>query len=302
MRMFKRLCLAAGLAGLMLATAIAARAADKPLTYVPKEADVVITVNIRAIADSDLFVKVRQMHPESDAQIAMIKNFIGVDITKDVDRITVFGRMNKKEVGGVIAQGKCDQEKLLTLLKANPQYKSSDVDGVTVHQWLDEKDKKVKFGAFLPGDLAVLWSDEAVMKASLAAAKDPALSLASAPEIALVPESAKDAVAGIFAINREKKGPAAKWHISALCAMLTLSATEVTASASVAPDSAEVAPKFADILRGLVAFGQLQTDNKPLSYVAGRAKVEASEKAATLTTSVELDKLEQLVAKKTGKQ
>lgn len=302
MRMFKRLYLAAGLAGLMLMAAIAARAADSPLNYIPKEADVVIGVNIRAIADSELFVKLRQLHPEADAQIAMIKNMVGVDITKDLDRISVFGRMNKKEVGGVIAQGKFDQEKLLTMLKANGQYKSADVDGVTIHQWYDEKDKRVKYGAFLPGDLAVIWNNEATMKASLAAAKDPTKSLAGSPEVALIPAEAANAAAGILAINREQKGPAAKWHISAIFGMVTITPTDISACVSITPDSAEVAPKFADILRGLVAFGQLQTDNKPLSYVAGRTKVEASEKAVTLTTSVEQSKLEQLVAKKTGKK
>lgn len=301
MSMFKRLYLAAGLAGLMLATAFAARAAENSLNYIPKEADVIVSVNIRAIVDSGIFKKIKELHPESQAQLEMVKNLLGVDLTKDMNRITVFGRMNNKQVGGFIVKGKFDQEKLLTMIKANPQYKTAEVGGITVHQWWEEKEKRVKYGAFLPGDMAVVWNNEETAKASLAAAKDAALSFAGSPEAALIPASAENAIAGVLAVNREKQGPAAKYHLSAVMAVLNLTEDEVSVSLTVTPDSGELVSKFADIFRGLAAFGQLQPDNKAIAYVAGRTKVETSDKSVTLTTSVEKSKVDELIAKKTGK-
>lgn len=299
MKLHPRLGLA--LAIVFALSAASARAAEI-VKLIPRDAEVVITVKVGEIAQSDVFQKIREKAPAINAQLQVLQNLTGLDLTKDLTRVTAFGQMNNKNNSGVIAEGKFDEQKLVTLVKTKPEYKTTEVDGRTIHQW---KDKGVKYGYIDPAEgIAVIWNSQATMEASAAAAKDETKSFAAAPEFKLIPENAQDALAGILVVNRQQRGPAAKYRVNALMGMLTAEQNQITARVSLFPIDAADTPKWVDVAKGAVAFGQLQQDNRQLQQLASQAQVEAAPdgKCATLTVSVEKDKLMNAIERKAGKR
>ena len=139
-------------AALALALAGTATAADNLLSYAPADTQIVIGINIRKVADTPFVQKmIREKGGEkAEAQLAVLQGIAGVDLLKDLDRAWLWGRPDDDDSIGVVVEGRINQEKLLNLLKANEDYTTSVMDGVTVHEWKDKGEKRIKYGLFLP--------------------------------------------------------------------------------------------------------------------------------------------------------
>lgn len=302
MRPHLRLGLA--LAVLFALGAASARAAD-PLKIIPRDAEVLISVKVGEITQSEVFQKALERNPSAKAQLQALQNLTGLDLTQDLKRVTAFGQMNNKNISGVIAEGTFDEQKLITLIKTKQDYQTTTTEGRTIHQWRDRKDKAAKFGVIDAAEgVAVIWNSQAALEASLAALKDESKSFVASPDMALIPPNAQDALAGILVVSREQRGPAAKYHVNALVGMLTTEQNQVTLRVSVHPTDAADTPKWVDLAKGAAALGQLQPDNRELQQLASQAVVEAAPdgKSATLTLSVDRDKLISALERKAGKR
>jgi hypothetical protein len=125
-----------------------------------------------------------EKQPQAQAGLKVFATTFGIDLTKDIKGITLYGADFSDKTGVAIINCKFDKDKLTTILKTNPTYKESKLGERTVHQWQDQapagkaadKDKApaeeatakpTKYGVFFADDLAVITQDRDVLAVAL---------------------------------------------------------------------------------------------------------------------------------------
>ncbi len=276
----------------MLMSGIAFSAAP-PLEMIPKQADVVIGVNARQIIDSNVFQTRVASTPQVQAMIPVLENLLGTNFLKDINYITFFGRMNDKKAGGMILDGKFDPQKVVAILKTSPKYQTETIAGQTVHEWWDQKEKRMKYGTMLPNGMALVANSKEEMEAALGAAADKAQSVAGTPEASWITDNAAKSTIVATAVNREQKGAAEKYALNSLLLTLNLDASDITAYLSITPRSQDDVAKWLDVLRGAKAWGQLQPEKQNLRTAAAGAVVDQSSdlKSATMSASMPVSEI-----------
>ncbi len=98
--------------------------------------------------------------PDVARKLDALKAVFNFDLRTDLDGITACGAGRRS---AVIARGRFDESRLLTLLKAGDGYQELVVDGRTIHSWLDEgkvqkqgREKARMYGAIHRSGAAVL--------------------------------------------------------------------------------------------------------------------------------------------------
>lgn len=97
---------------------------------------------------------------ENLSNFATIFSFHPLDDVRDV---TVYGNGKDREKVVVLIDGSFDKEKILALLRMNPEYKVNKYGNIVLHQWIDEDQKdsndvadQMMYGCFYRNDLIVM--------------------------------------------------------------------------------------------------------------------------------------------------
>jgi hypothetical protein len=196
----------------------------------------------------------------SGAGIEALANLTGVNITKDIRDITLYGMTYDDEAGVVVVRGKLDHGKLITLAKTNSSYKEIKSGNVVVHQWTDEpkaaKPGPTQYAAFPKEDVLVLSQD---LKQVLALAEGKRDSKAAAgPAI----EFSKGAfVAAHFSDlgSQAKSKPDAEVLAKLVSANCEIGESDgkMFASLAITAENDQIATDLRAIGAGLLAFGRL---------------------------------------------
>ncbi len=292
--------LAAGALAALPAFAPAAGALD----WVPADAEVVVSANVRQVADSKFFaevVKTAGAEEKLDAQMQIVTNLTGSDLRKDLDRVTLSGRIDDDASFAVLIQGRLDEAKLSSLLQVNPDHKTVEVKGVKVHEWNDKGDKRTKYGAFLAPDTAGVFNSKATLEAALAA-KESGKGFASSPKAELLPKDRDAASAWGLIIKPERAMPNGKFketfQAKSVHAAVVLGDEEVTVRLSSTAVSKEAAELWLDAARGLIAVAKLQGENAELHKIATGAKTSLDAAANTVSLELTLPNAEVIKAMK----
>ena len=158
MRSMHAMLAATALAFLMPAQAPAQE--DNPFDYIPADAGIVMCVNVQRIIESPVYKEATENRKEQVlAGIDLVKRVFGIDPSRDLDSMWLWGKPQDRKSIAVMVKGKLDQESLVKVLKASQDYSTTEVKGLTVHQWYDRRERRVKFGAFLPGGSGVVFNE-----------------------------------------------------------------------------------------------------------------------------------------------
>ena len=93
---------------------------------------------------------------ENLSNFAQIFSFHPLDDVRDV---TVYGTGKDRKKAVVLVDGFFDKERILTLLRMNPEYKGIKYGNIVLHQWIDENQKdpnELMYGCFYRDDLIVM--------------------------------------------------------------------------------------------------------------------------------------------------
>lgn len=216
---------------------------------------------------------------ENLTNFATIFSFHPLDDVRDV---TVYGTGNDREKAVVLIDGFFDKEKILSLLRMNPEYKNSKYGEIVLHQWIDENQKdpnnKTMYGCFYSDDLIV-------MSAGIDAVKNA---------VDVLKGSAKNATGGIFnqdALNvkgaffqatgrrvGEMVGDDPNAAALKQTDQLGLTIGEVEGKfyteLSLTAKSEEAAKAITQILEGIIAFASLPNEQQPkLEELTKKVKV-----------------------------
>lgn len=120
---------------------------------------------------------------ENLTNFATIFSFHPLDDVRDV---TLYGNGKDREKAVVLIDGIFDKEKILTLLRMNPEYKDTKYGKIVLHQWIDENQKDpnimMMYGCFYRNDLIVMGAGMEAVKLA----------------VDVLNGSAKNAAGGIF--------------------------------------------------------------------------------------------------------
>ncbi|MBI1290430.1 hypothetical protein GC173_04210 [bacterium] len=243
---------------------------------VPASYEVVASLDTRQVIDSAPFKANWPLmkKPESDAQLALLKSLTGVDLLTDIDRISLFCRVNDDPSVGVVLEGRFDPAKLVTIVQASGTHKSYDISGSTIHEWYDKGESRTKYACFPEAGTLIIWNSEEAMKLSTAALATPEAALKGKPEATVTPADADKLAGWAILITRQQTCPGAKLRLSAAAVTLALNGDQVDARFLATPESPAVAAQWLDLAEGVKAIGQIQRDNPALAEFAGRLTVE----------------------------
>jgi len=201
----------------------------------------------------------------------------------DIRDITLYGKGPNREDAVVIADGKFDAEKLLGIVRWNPQYKEIPHEGVTLYQWLNEDKKnpaaeQIMYGYIHgAGKLAISSGLEALKQAVNTLKQPPAGD--STGLIGQIPAPEKGGFLQVVARDiAQFAGQEPKAAILRQADSLTLSAGEaadrVFIALQVQGQTPEVTQNIANLVQGVVAMAQLAAQEQPkLSDLAKSVKI-----------------------------
>ena len=249
--------------------------AEDALAYAPADSEVVISLNLRRIADSSLFQQILNERggQQALARLRVFRNLTGVDLLKDVDRACIFGRMHDDASMLACLSGRFDRDKLSDLLKSNPQYSESTVQGRTVMTWYDEREKRAKYGAFLPDGALLVGNQPASLEAAFTAF-DGRKGLLSTDKANLLPRD-RDTGAAWAVLYRPHFNNAGRETLQARSAAgrLDVDNERLAAQLILHADSREAAENWQRLFTGGLALLQLQGDNPTVQAIATAGKV-----------------------------
>lgn len=286
MNMKTRSVVPAVLMACLLAGPLTPHAAQTPpLELIPGDTQVIITADANAIMNSDIAKSILEANPQASAVLQIVQNLTGADLKTDLQRLTFYGRIDDKTAGGVIAQGHFDQDKILSLLQANPRYTFEEIGGMQVHRIPGNTEENTRYGLFDSDSLAVCNSRSA-LETYLAVSKDKTISAAPLGKTA---PFATPSTVQVALFNVEDHGPAARYALSALSGQLDLADSEIRLQLMITPRSETDVARWLDLLRGMSALGQLQPDLPELRAMGSQATIGASEDGQSAILAMRMD-------------
>ncbi len=159
--MSRRLPSLALIAALAAGLALPGRAGDFDKQIVPSDATWVAHANLVKLRESTVgrFLLNRLSGEEANRQFAAFKAIFQFDPRQDLSAITVFGTAAGEENSVALLRGRFNTAQLITLVQANPQFKSVAHGNDQILSWVDEKNTacgKRTYGCVAAADLLIL--------------------------------------------------------------------------------------------------------------------------------------------------
>lgn len=112
-----------------------------------------------------------RVQEQLDSKLAMFSVVFGFDPLKDLGSVTIYGTEYSPAAALVIVKGKWDQEKLVGLLKQNPNFSETAHGQHQILRWTDQpedaQDDGSRYGAFQASGVAVISRSAAAVKHAL---------------------------------------------------------------------------------------------------------------------------------------
>ena len=276
---------------------------------VPVQATWFVHLNIEQLLASQIGVKVLdeiKADPKLTAQLDVIQNAVGVDLRKDIKGLSLFGPDTRKNHGVMVFSGLPTTDKLLTSIKANPTYEGQTEGDLTLHKWADKGHDN--YGVILPGGVCIIsgFAESARVTAQVLHTGQGGLPLEgplgrlAKSGSGCILHAAADGAAGLPGGQ-----PQAAVLKKVVAAELKLNERDAKVSAELMlmADTPQSAGQIADVLRGLIAYGQLADDAAPQwRQLAQAAAIAQNGAQVKLTADCTVEELMQWIKKVRGEQ
>jgi hypothetical protein len=302
--MFKTV--ARAMAGLSLFVGASSLSAADPGDY-PAQTRWILSLDLQAAQESPLVAFLTEKidagkRKDAEAKLAAFNAMFGVNLLKDIDRITVAGNGDAEKGGVAYVYGRLEEQRFTPILAMAKQYASADRDGVAVQSWFDESDKKKKFIAFARPGLVLFSNAEQPLT--------DALDVLAKRQAGLSPDSplggafkADDAglltlhAHGIAAIvGSQPKAESLKQAEALSLRVTTPDAETLNASLSVTAVSDETARQIQQALVGVQAIARLRAADDPRSAaLASQASITGSGRTVEVALTLNADQLAALL-------
>jgi len=265
-------------------------AAPPDFRQIAAEATWLAHVDVDAIRASLLAQKVYQkhLHADSKAEIAiqLLRIQFGIDLSRDLHGITLYGRKIGKNEGVLLVHAQLDREILLKRAREAPDHAVKTYRGYEIHCWTDGKGKRDEhpvMGTFFKPTVLVfaLTLGELTSALDVLDGRSPSLAGKGSPLAAPVPSGAAVVARAVGLANAELpfKSPLVTQSESFDFAVGE-NQGEAFAEATLTVKSAQIADRVRSILGGLRAMAELQwSEDQDALRLIGHFKVRVVDKA-----------------------
>ncbi len=220
---------------------------------------------------------------ENLSNFAQIFSFHPLDDVRDV---TLYGTGKDREKAVVLVDGFFDKERILTLLRMNPEYKDIKYGNIVLHQWIDENQKdpnELMYGCFYRDDLIVMGAGLEAVKLAVDVLNGSAKNAAGG---GIFNQTALDAKGAFFQAVGTRVGEMLGQGPDAAAFRQTdqlgLAIGEVDGKfyieLSLTAKSEETAQAITQMLEGILAFVSLPNEEQPnLAELAKKVKVSCEQ-------------------------
>lgn len=215
---------------------------------------------------------------ENLTNFATIFSFHPLDDVRDV---TIYGTGEDRKKAVVLIDGFFDKEKILSLLRMNPQYKESKYGDVAMYEWFDENQKdpnQMMYGCFYKDDLIVMGAGLDSVKQAVDVLKGSAGNAAGG----IFNQTALNVKGAFFQVTGRRVGEmvgddpeaAALKQTDQLGLTIGEADGKFYIELSLTTKSEEAAQAITQILEGIIAFASLPNEEQPnLAELAKKVKV-----------------------------
>lgn len=260
--------------GIMTCSALLAgkvRAESFRTAEVSADAAWIVHVDVAALKQTPIgeMILKEMNRTTSEAELNAIQAIFNFDPREDLSGVTLYGAGARPDQSVALLRGRFDPTRLVTLVRANPSYEASQSGSHAIHSWIDQKKPEAKrvYAGFSGEDaLAISESrDRAVLALDVlggdAASLDPAEDVAAA--IQGTPASLFMAAANMA--DMPDVAPEAALLKKARSFQLSLAASgeNLEGTLRVNTDSARTAERVEHILKGMMAFAELNDADQP---------------------------------------
>ncbi len=161
-------------------------------------------IDLAALRDSETGKSLMQGEDwtEFAAQMAVLKEIIGIDLSKDLNTATLYGSDYSAKENVAIIRGTIDMAKIKTVITLLKDYTSNEAGNSLVYTWTDEKKGKPVACAFHGSDTMVFAESIDVVSSSLAVLDSREASLSGTSKLRL-PEAHKGAFMSFGAVEHD---------------------------------------------------------------------------------------------------
>jgi len=204
----------------------------------------------------------------------------------DVQDVTIYGTGKDREKAVVLIKGVFDKERILALVRMNPQHKEITYGDIVLHEWFDENQQgsndsagQMMYGCFYQDDLIVMGAGMEGVKQAIDVLNGSAPNAASG----VFNQAALDAKGAFFQVAGKRVGEMVGQEPKAAAFQQTdqlgLAIGEVDGKFYIelsltATKSEETAQAITQMLEGILAFVSLPNEEQPnLAELAKKVKV-----------------------------
>jgi len=264
------------LAGLRADEAWAAGPSDF-LKIVPASHEVFAYFDVAQARKSKLYadLKVHLLDDTTSGRLAAFEQWTGVRLPDDIDAVAASARIAPDNNGCVYVRGRWDRQRIQGLFMANPDYAEVAKPGGKIINFRDEQKGTVNSLSFLTENLLAIGNSSAVEAAlSAFAGQGPTLAQ-NAIVRTQVAEYGTSPAAMVVAVRPQQLPPnlvevPGITNLQSVLFLLQDGPDAMTVVARIQADSAQMAAKWLDIVRGVIALGQIQNRVPRLAEIANR--------------------------------
>jgi hypothetical protein len=226
----------------------------------------------------------------------------------DVRDVTIYGQDKDEHKTAILINGKFDQERLLALLRLNPEYGEEVYEGITLRRWHDDKKGgKMMYGCFYTDNLVVMSSGEDIVKRAIDVLKSKA---GHTDAMTFNQPALSDGTAFIKIASRDLDGLAKTdkqqsfitKQIQSLSAAAGETGQQFYVNATLQARSAEAAGGINKMIEGLVTLAALGgEENGELSEIAKKIQVACENSTVRIRLSDSPQAIFEMVAQHMGK-
>jgi len=295
--MVSRTCIRVLVLSLSLATPLLAGSLQK--TEVDPEANWLLHANYEAFRDSTLgkLVRAELKAQGIEEQLEDFATVFGFNPLEDLRDVTLYGNGKDREKAVVLIDGRFDQDKLLAMVRMNPEHEEIPHGNVTLHRWQHEENKgkkkktQIMYGGIYDGRLVVISSGLEAVKGAVdvlagsGGSGNLGNTLPSGNDNAFLRISA----AGVGKMVDQEPQAAVLRQTDSLALTVGETAGTISAQLSLTGTSEEVAQSMTKMLEGIIALATLAAEEQPaLAELAKGVKLSQQGRTTQVRFETEL--------------
>ena len=263
------------------------------LKIAPATHEAFLYLDVTQARQSKLYtdLKSQLFDQNTSAQLAAIEQFTGVKLPDDIEAVAASGKIATNNEGCLYLRGRCDRQRILGMFATNPGYAEISKAGGKIINYTDDKTGTLKSLSFLTDNLVVI-GDSSAVEAALAAFAGQGKTLDQNPAVkAQMAEIGASPTAMVIALRPQQAPPGLAevpglQNLQSLLLLLVDGSEAMTVIARVQADSVQTAGKWLDIVRGVIAMGQIQNKFPKLTEIANQ--VTASQRGSVVEVKAQL--------------